>query len=411
MRNRLDSISETLLMGPGPSAVPSEVYAALSRPTLGHMDPSFIAIMDEIKGLLRIVMGTRNPLTIPVSGTGSAGMEAAFVNLVEPGDRVLVAVNGAFGQRMVDVASRLGAEVETLAFDWGTPVDPDAVADRLRTATFNMVGVVHAETSTGVRNPVAEIGALVRESGALYLVDAVTSLGGMPVEVDAWGIDALYSGTQKCLSCPPGLAPLTFSERAVKRLAARTRKVPNWYLDLGLLVDYWQGGTRAYHHTAPVNMLYGLYQALQLGTVDAAEYNDWLVNKEMGLHEVTKFVIEPVLHIGTCDDKDLLVNPKAWAELPDDLKNIVMMGRDYARYLSANAYGIESKRVKQEWLKRGVQIITLPEKDVKEIRGIAAKVILDFAKKTPQTAEYVATYAKVLNDLGYAEEAKALGFK
>jgi TRAP-type mannitol/chloroaromatic compound transport system substrate-binding protein len=154
-----------------------------------------------------------------------------------------------------------------------------------------------------------------------------------------------------------------------------------------------------------------IYQALQLGTVDAAEYNDWLVNKEMGLHEVTKFVIEPVLHIGTCDDKDLLVNPKAWAELPDDLKNIVMMGRDYARYLSANAYGIESKKAKQDWLKRGVQIINLPEKDIKEIRGIAAKVILDFAKKSPQTAEYVATYAKVLNDLGYAEEAKALGFK
>ncbi len=154
-----------------------------------------------------------------------------------------------------------------------------------------------------------------------------------------------------------------------------------------------------------------IYQALQLGTVDGAEYNDWLVNKEMGLHEVTKFVIEPVLHIGTCDDKDLLVNPKAWAELPDDLKAIVMMGRDQARYLSSIAYGVESKRAKQDWLKRGVKIIDLPEKDVKEIRGIAAKVILDFAKKSPQTAEYVATYAKVLNDLGYAEEAKALGFK
>jgi TRAP-type mannitol/chloroaromatic compound transport system substrate-binding protein len=154
-----------------------------------------------------------------------------------------------------------------------------------------------------------------------------------------------------------------------------------------------------------------IYQALQLGTVDAAEYNDWLVNKEMGLHEVTKYVIEPVLHIGTCDDKDLLVNPKAWAELPDDLKAIVMMGRDYARYLSSIAYGVESKRAKQAWLKRGVQIINLPDKDVKEIRGIAAKVILDFAKKSPQTAEYVAIYAKVLNDLGYAEEAKTLGFK
>jgi TRAP-type mannitol/chloroaromatic compound transport system substrate-binding protein len=154
-----------------------------------------------------------------------------------------------------------------------------------------------------------------------------------------------------------------------------------------------------------------IYQALQLGTVDAAEYNDWLVNKEMGLHEVTKFVIEPVLHIGTCDDKDLLVNPKAWAELPDDLKAIVMAARDHARYLSATAYGVESKKAKQDWLKRGVQIINLPEKDVKDIRGIAAKVILDFSKKSPQTAEYVATYAKVLNDLGHPEEAKAIGFK
>jgi TRAP-type mannitol/chloroaromatic compound transport system substrate-binding protein len=154
-----------------------------------------------------------------------------------------------------------------------------------------------------------------------------------------------------------------------------------------------------------------IYQALQLGTVDAAEYNDWLVNKEMGLHEVSKFVIEPALHTGTCDDKDLLVNPKAWAELPDDLKAIVMIGRDYARYLSANAYGVESKKAKQDWLKRGVQIINLPEKDVKEIRGIAARVILDFAKKSPQTAEYVATYAKVLNDLGHVDDAKVLGFK
>lgn len=264
MQNQLDSIPDTLLMGPGPSAVSPEVYRALARPTLGHLDPSFIAIMDEIKALLKTVMGTQNPLTIPISGTGSAGMEAVFVNLVEPGDRVLVAVNGVFGQRMVDVASRLGAEVETLGFEWGTPVDPDAVADKLRAASFRIVAVVHAETSTGVRNPVAEIGEQVRESGALYLVDAVTSLGGMPVEVDSWGIDALYSGTQKCLSCPPGLSPLTISERAAKRLRARTRKVPNWYLDLGLMSEYWRGRTRAYHHTAPVNMLYGLYQALQL---------------------------------------------------------------------------------------------------------------------------------------------------
>lgn len=251
-------------MGPGPSAVPPEVYSALSRPTLGHLDPSFIVIMDEIKALLRTVMGTRNPLTLPLSGTGSAGMEAAFVNLVEPGDPVLVLVNGVFGKRMVEVATRLGARVEAMEFEWGTPVMADAVADRLQGAEVRLVAVVHAETSTGVRNPVEEIGVLVREAGALYLVDAVTSLGGIPVEVDARGIDALFSGTQKCLSCPPGLSPFTLSERALERVRARKAKVPNWYLDVGLLVDYWEGGSRSYHHTAPINMLYGLYQALQL---------------------------------------------------------------------------------------------------------------------------------------------------
>lgn len=264
MERLLAELPEVLLMGPGPSCVPPEVYQALACPTIGHLDPRFIGMMDEIKALLRVVMQTENPMTMPISGTGSAGMETCFVNLVEPGDAVLVLVNGVFGMRMADVAGRLGAEVDTLEFEWGTPVRSEAVAARLRSRAYQLVAVVHAETSTGVCNPVAELGPLVRENGALYLVDTVTSLGGMPVETDRWGADAVYSGTQKCLSCPPGLAPVTLSERALQKLAARKRKVPNWYLDINLLTQYWQGAKRVYHHTAPVNMLYALYQALRL---------------------------------------------------------------------------------------------------------------------------------------------------
>jgi alanine-glyoxylate transaminase/serine-glyoxylate transaminase/serine-pyruvate transaminase len=262
MKNRLDAIREVLLMGPGPSCVPPEVYSAMARPTIGHLDPTFIGVMDGIKELLQIVMGTDNRVTIPMSGTGSAGMETCFVNLVEKGDRVLVLVNGVFGERMVDVASRLGAAVDTLAFDWGTPVLPDAVAEKLAANDYRIVAIVHAETSTGVCNPVAEIGHLVKDTGALYLVDTVTSLGGMPVAADAWGADAVYSGTQKCLSCPPGLSPVSLSEAAVARLQARRSRVPNWYLDLSMIINYWAGAKRVYHHTAPINMLYGLYQAL-----------------------------------------------------------------------------------------------------------------------------------------------------
>ena len=262
--NLLDSVHETLLMGPGPSCVPPEVYRALSRPTIGHLDPAFIEIMDHIKKQLRRIMNTENLLTLPISGTGSAGMETCFVNLVEPGDDVLILINGVFGTRMKDVARRLNAVVDTLEFEWGTPVDPEQVRNQLQKKDYRIVAVVHAETSTGVANPVSEIGRLVRETGALYLVDAVTSLGGMPVDADDWGVDAIYSGTQKCLSCPPGLAPVSFSERAVEKTMQRKTKVPNWYLDLSMIINYWEGKKRAYHHTAPVNMLYGLYQALNL---------------------------------------------------------------------------------------------------------------------------------------------------
>jgi alanine-glyoxylate transaminase/serine-glyoxylate transaminase/serine-pyruvate transaminase len=263
MADVFEPIHEVLLMGPGPSLVPPEVYEAIAKPTIGHLDPRFIDLMDQIKVLQKQVMETENELTLPVSGTGSAGMETCMVNLIEPGDKVLVLVNGVFGQRMQDVASRCGAVVDTVSFDWGQPVEPQKVGEKLRSQRYDMVAVVHAETSTGVCNPVEEISRVVKPAGALLLVDAVTSLGGMPVKTDEWQIDALYSGTQKCLSCPPGLAPVSFSARAVEKLQARQAKVASWYLDLTMIIDYWQGQKRSYHHTAPINMLYALYAAVK----------------------------------------------------------------------------------------------------------------------------------------------------
>jgi len=264
MIKTLENLENILLMGPGPSCVPNAVYDALASPTIGHLDPVFIAIMDDVKLHLRILFNTHNALTMPISGTGSAGMETCFVNLVEPGNHVLVLINGVFGMRMQDVATRLGAKVDVLEYPWGTPVDPEEVQQKLAGNNYKIVAVVHAETSTGVKNPVERIGDIVKESGALFLVDTVTSLGGMDVNVDAWHADAVYSGTQKCLSCPPGLAPISFSQAAVTAVETRKSKVPNWYLDLSMLLQYWQGETRNYHHTAPINMIYGLHQALAL---------------------------------------------------------------------------------------------------------------------------------------------------
>ena len=263
MTSTLDSLPDILLLGPGPSSPYPEVYSALARPTLGHLDPTFIGLMDEIKALIQQLAHTQNKLTIPISGTGSAGMEAGFVNFIEPGDRVLILQNGVFGTRMVDVAGRLGAQVDSLDFEWGTPVVPDAVREQLGRKKYDFVAVVHAETSTGVRNPLDEIAALVKPTGALFLVDSVTGLGGIPVTLDDWGVDIFYSGTQKCLACPPGLSPFSASDRAIARLQSRKTKVPNWYLDLSMIVNYWEGAKRAYHHTAPINMIYGLYAALQ----------------------------------------------------------------------------------------------------------------------------------------------------
>ncbi len=252
-----------VLMGPGPSNCHPSVLEAMSRPLLGHLDPDFLAIMDETQDLLRRVMKTSNRLTLPVSGTGSAGMEACLCNLIEPGDRVLVCVNGVFGTRMADIVERLHGELHTVEAEWGEPLDPAAIEDAVRRCDPKVVAIVHAETSTGVLQPLQDVSRIVHDAGGLLLVDAVTSLGGCDVDTDGWGIEAIYSGTQKCLSCPPGLAPVSFSQRALEVLDARKEKVPSWYLDMSMVKKYW-GSERTYHHTAPISMIYALNQALKV---------------------------------------------------------------------------------------------------------------------------------------------------
>jgi len=253
-----------LLLGPGPSEVPPRVLQAMAQPLVGHLDPAFIALMDETKRMLRLVFETENTLTLPISGTGSAGLEACIVNLVEPGDEVVIGVNGVFGTRLVDVATRAGATVVKAEAPWGEIVDDAVLAAALaRTTKPKLVVLVHAETSTGVWQPLEGASRRVRDAGALFAVDCVTSLGGCPVGIDRLGIDAAYSGTQKCLSCPPGLSPLTFGPRAVETLRARKTPVQSWYLDLGMIERYW-GEERVYHHTAPISMNYALYEALRV---------------------------------------------------------------------------------------------------------------------------------------------------
>lgn len=251
-----------VLMGPGPSDVSPQVLAALAAPTVGHLDPYFLKLMNEVQAMLRQVFRTQNPLTLAVSGTGSAGMETCVVNLIEPGDRMLVCVNGVFGGRMQDVARRAGAEVETLERPFGEVFTTDEIAAAVARFQPKVVGIVHAETSTGALQPIEEISQVVHAAGGLLLMDCVTSLGGLPVEIDQWQVDAAYSGTQKCLSCPPGLAPVTFSPRAVEVMEQRQSKVASWYLDMSMVRNYWSDQSRAYHHTAPINMNYALHRAL-----------------------------------------------------------------------------------------------------------------------------------------------------
>ncbi len=265
------SLPERTLLGPGPSNVHPRVLSALATPCVGHLDPAFLEVMNRTIELLRYVFQTANRLVMPISGTGSAGMEAALVNFIEPGDTVVVGVNGLFGERMCDIVGRAGGQLVRVDAPWGEPLDPADFEKALAAhPEAKALAVVHAETSTGVLQPLEPLAALCRERGTLFIVDTVTSLGGVPVEVDAWGLDVVYSGTQKCLSCPPGLAPLTASDRAVEVLQARKTKVQSWYLDLPMLVSYW-GKERFYHHTAPVNMVFALYEALRLVAEEGLE--------------------------------------------------------------------------------------------------------------------------------------------
>jgi len=266
-----------MLMGPGPSDIDSRVLQALGRPVIGHLDPEFILMMDEVKGLLHYAFQTTNQMTLPISAPGSAGMESCFVNLIEPGETVVVCVNGVFGGRMVENVERCGATAIKVEDDWGKPVDLNKLEDALKANPgVKAVAFVHAETSTGVLSDAAHIAELARKYDALTIMDAVTSLAGVPVMVDEWQIDACYSGTQKCLSCVPGISPITFSDKALEAIRGRNHKVQSWFLDMNLIMGYWssEGTTRSYHHTAPVNTLYALHESLVMLKEEGIE-NAW----------------------------------------------------------------------------------------------------------------------------------------
>jgi alanine-glyoxylate transaminase/serine-glyoxylate transaminase/serine-pyruvate transaminase len=262
------------LMGPGPSDVHPRVLTAMARPTIGHLDPAFVAMMEEIKGLLQYAFQTGNALTIPISAPASAGMEACFVNLVEPGEKVVVCINGVFGARMKENIERAGGVPIVVEDAMGTPVSPDKLEDALKAhRDAKIVAFVHAETSTGVQSDAKTLAGIARHHDCLTIVDTVTSLGGSPLKVDEWGLDAVYSGSQKCLSCTPGLAPLTMNDRAVDKIKQRKTRVQSWFLDLNLVMGYWGSGKRAYHHTAPINTLYGLHEALAMLQEEGLEHS------------------------------------------------------------------------------------------------------------------------------------------
>jgi alanine-glyoxylate transaminase / serine-glyoxylate transaminase / serine-pyruvate transaminase len=286
--------SKRTLMGPGPSDVPQRVLDAMARPTLGHLDPDFISMMDETKEMLKYAFKTQNEMTMAVSAPGSAGMEMCFVNLVEPGDKVIVCVNGVFGGRMKENVERCGGIAIVVEDAWGTPVSLEKVENAFKNnPDAKILAFVHAETSTGTRSDAEKLIKIAQNYGALNIVDAVTSLAGIKLEVDAWGIDAIYSGSQKCLSSTPGISPVSFSNRAIEKIKNRKTKVQSWFLDLNLVMDYWGSttGKRAYHHTAPVNTLYGFHESLVMLTEEGLE-NSWARHAKN--HEILKEkVIKP----------------------------------------------------------------------------------------------------------------------
>jgi len=279
------------LMGPGPSDVHPRILSAMARPTIGHLDPMFVQMMDEMKGMLQYAFQTKNELTIPVSAPGSAGMETCFVNLVEHGEKVIVCQNGVFGGRMKENVERTGGIPVMVEDDWGKAIDLNKLEDALKAnPDAKIVAFVHAETSTGVQSDAKAIVELAHKYDCVTIVDAVTSLGGTPVLVDEWGIDAIYSGTQKCLSCTPGLSPVSFSERAIAKIKARETKVQSWFLDLNLVMGYWGAGAkRAYHHTAPINPLYALHESLVMLEEEGLE-NSWARHRK--IHEALKAGLE-----------------------------------------------------------------------------------------------------------------------
>lgn len=285
------------LMGPGPSDIHPRVLEAMGKNTVGHLDPYYLQLMDHLQQMLRELFRTKNQMTLAISATGSAGMEATVVNLIEPGDSMVVCVNGVFGGRMADVAERARAEVTKVERPWGEVFTVEDLAPALEQKP-KVVGIVMAETSTGAHQPLEEISRAVHDAGALLLVDAVTSLGGVPVEVDAWNIDAIYSGSQKCLSCPPGLAPVSFNAAAMDKIMSRKTKVQSWYLDVSMLANYW-GSDRAYHHTAPINMSYGLYEALLMIHEEGLEH---CFARHLAAHQQLRAGLESMgIHYATQD--------------------------------------------------------------------------------------------------------------
>lgn len=319
-----------ILMGPGPSDVYPEVLLAQSRPTVGHLDPLFVAMMDELKSLLQYAFQTQNEMTLAVSAPGSAGMETCFVNLVEPGEKVVVCRNGVFGERMRQNVERCGGVAVVVDFPWGAPVDPDVVEGVLKlNPDASFLAFVHAETSTGALSDAKTLCALAREHNCLSIVDAVTSLGGVDLRVDDWGIDAIYSGSQKCLSCVPGLSPVSFSPRAVEKIKSRKTPVQSWFLDQTLVMGYWSGaGKRAYHHTAPVNALYALHESLRLLAEEGLE-NAWARHQNM--HQLLKAGLEK-LGLGFVVDEAYRLPQLNAVYIPDGVDDAAVRSSLLGRY-------------------------------------------------------------------------------
>ena len=313
------------LMGPGPSDVNPRILNAISRPTIGHLDPQFVAMMDEVKELLQYAFQTKNELTLPVSAPGSAGMETCFANLIEPGDKVIVCRNGVFGMRMIENVERCGGEAVVVDDAWGTAVDPAKLEDALKAnADAKIVAFVHAETSTGALSDAKTLVALAHEHDCLTIVDAVTSLGGSELRVDDWEIDAIYSGTQKCLSCVPGLSPVSFSQRSIDVIQSRKTKVQSWFLDLNLVMGYWGSGTkRAYHHTAPINSLYALHEALVILQDEGLE-NAW--NRHNQNHLALRAGLETMGISFIVDEKSRLPQLNA-VTIPEGVDDAEVRGR------------------------------------------------------------------------------------